>query len=65
MHGITKRGIRPAKQRVNKFITLQQWNQAFGVYKSVLIESVETLAEAKILVKQLETYHKNIKTMEN
>ena len=63
VYRITKRGISPATQRFNKFITIQQWNQAFGVYKSVLVESAETLAEAKTLVKQLETYHRDINTM--
>ena len=65
VYRITKRGIRPAKQRLSKFISLGQWNQAFGVYKSVLIENAETLMEAKTLVKQLETYHRDINTMAN
>ena len=65
VYRITKRGIRPAKQRLSRFLSLEQWNQAFGVYKSVMIENAETLIEAKTLVKQLETYHRDINTMAN
>lgn len=59
---LSDNGVRFAKARAVKFISIEQWNQAFSVYQSIYIETATTLAEAILLSKQLLTYQRDINT---
>ena len=63
VYRITKDGIKPAKQRASKYLTLEEWNEAFGIFKAIMVEKPDTAAEIVLLVKQLETYQRDINTL--
>jgi hypothetical protein len=53
-------GVRFVNARKRKYMSIENWNQAFGVYMSVYIETASSLAEAILLMKQMLTYQRNI-----
>ncbi len=53
-------GIRFVESKSRKFIDIEKWNQAFGVYMSVYVETAASLSEAVLLMKQLLTYQRDI-----
>ena len=63
VYRITKDGIKPAKQRQSKYLTLEEWNEAFGIFKAIMVEKPDTAADIVLLVKQLETYQRDINTL--
>ena len=63
VYRITKDGIKPAKQRASKYLTMEEWNEAFGIFKAIMVEKPDTAAEIVLLVKQLETYQRDINTL--
>ena len=63
VYRITRDGIKPAKQRVPTHLSLEEWNEAFGIFKAIMVEKPGTAAEVVLLVKQLETHQRDINTL--
>jgi len=57
------KGVQIVKTTGPKFITLDQWNQAFMIYMAIYMETATTAKEAKLLNKQLLTYFSHINTL--
>ena len=51
---------RPTSQ---KYLWIDQWNEAFLIYMSVYVEKAESAQEAKLLTKELLTYYRDINTL--
>ena len=44
-------------------LSLEEWNEAFGIFKAIMVEKPGTAAEVVLLVKQLETHQRDINTL--
>ena len=58
-----KRGVQFVKQSGPRFVSIEQWNQAFVVYMSVYMETAKSAQEAIALSKQMLTYYRDINTL--
>lgn len=56
----SKQGLQIVKPGGRKYLSLEQWNEAFAVYMAIYIRKADTADSAHLLLQQLLTYQRDI-----